>query len=230
MSVNNIKENVEHLPVDGAANQEAADTLYGKEGIDTIASSTEEKAGAKEDTPSNEPVEEVKEEGAKDPGAEQSKEGEEVKEVEYKLELPKETYLDQAAMDNVVAFAKEQKLSNEQAQSILNREHEAISKYQVSQQEAYDAQLNAWRSEVVNDKVMGGDNLKRTSENARRVVERFGNPEFITILNDTGYGDNPEVVRFLSKIGAIMSEDSLIMPGSKAESAKSTEELFYGSN
>jgi hypothetical protein len=150
---------------------------------------------------------------------------------DFKLELNKESLLDNSNVEDVVSFAKENNLTKDQAQQLLSKQEELLVKYAQSELDKYEAQLDAWREEVIKDPVMGGDNLKKTTENARRAVKAFGDDQFINLLNETGYGDNPEVVKFLSKIGALMEDDNLILPSAKAERQnKPMHEYFYGSN
>lgn len=148
-------------------------------------------------------------------------------EIEYKLELDKESYLDNSHVESVTAFAKENNLSNEKAQAILSKQEETISNYIEAAVAKEDAEIAEWRDSVVKDPVMGGDNLNKTVESARRVVDKFGSEAFTDILRDTGYGDHPEVVRFLSRLGSVMSEDSLIMAGDIGTKDVSVEDLFY---
>lgn len=215
-----------------AVNQESANALYG-EPVKEVKSDAIEKTVVTEETSTNEPakaeVDEVEAKSQEDQGSQEGQ-TETKEEVVYKLELSKESRLDNSNVEEIISFAKENNLSNEQAQAILNKQESLISKIFEESQALQEKQISEWREAVINDKVMGGNNLKVTAENARKVVERFGTEEFISILRDTGYGDNPEVVRFLSKIGAIMGDDSLILPSARAESTKSIEELFYGSN
>lgn len=44
---------------------------------------------------------------------------------------------------------------------------------------------------------------------ALRVVQSLGGPEVQAVLNETGAGNRPELVKFFAKIGAMMGEDQL---------------------
>lgn len=150
-------------------------------------------------------------------------------EVEYKLELSKETFLDNSILEDVKAFAKENNLSNEAAQKLLSKQDDIISKFVEAEKNGHDKKVETWREEIISDPVYGGDNLKKMSENAKRVVEKFGSENFKELLRDTGYGDNPEVFKFIAKIGSLMDNDSLVLSGSQGHT-KSIEEVFYGKN
>lgn len=163
---------------------------------------------------------------------EESKEAEskdEAEEIEYKLSLSKESRLDQEYVAKVEEFAKENKLSNESAQALINQQDEILSKMVQDSIDSQDQQIEDWRQEVINDPNLGGDNLKKTSENAKRVIEKFGGPEIIELLDDTGYGNNPHVVKLLATIGEQMGEDSLIFTNTLSDSQQTPEERFYNS-
>ena len=147
----------------------------------------------------------------------------------YKLSLGEESLLGEADLKAVEEFATKHKLSNEVAQELVASQEAAVAKIIDAARDAEESQIEAWRNEVISDPVMGGENLKQTSENARRVVERFGGKEIIDILETSGYGNNPHVLKLLSTIGAVMSEDQLVRGGKPTVAPKSTEDLFYGS-
>jgi len=153
----------------------------------------------------------------------------ESKEIEYKLELQETTSLDNSAVEDAISFAKEHNLSNDTAQAILTKQENTIKEMLESAKEFEENQSNEWRKQTEDDSVLGGENLAATTESARKVLSKFGSEGFVSILRDTGYGNHPEVIRFLSSIGKTMADDTLILAEAKGES-KSIEEIFYGSN
>lgn len=150
--------------------------------------------------------------------------------VEYKLSLPKDSLLDASRVDEIVSDAKERGLSNEAAQENLNRESGAVARFQEAQSEEVEGIRKDWVEETKADKEIGGEKLKETQELAQRVFTRFGNEALKDIFEETGFGDHPEWVRFVSRIGKAMADDQLEMPGSQAKGGKkSAEELLYPS-
>lgn len=153
--------------------------------------------------------------------------------TEYKLNLPKDSLLDQAALDDVISFAKEKGLTNEEAQDILEGENARLAAYvdkqKAQQEEAWKKQTEDWITEWKNDKEIGGADFKKNSELAKRVIDRFGDAAFKEELNRTGFGNHPGLGRLLVKLGKAMSEDQLVLPGAAPASAgkKSTAEVFY---
>lgn len=205
--------------------KEAEDTLYPSE--ETEKPETEEKESTDESTDEGE--KEVADSSGNEGDDTKEEKAEEKEEITYKLELKEKSLLDNSVVDSIKDFAKEHNLSNDMAQHILNKQDELISGMVGAEEEARKQELEEWRNTVINDPVIGGDNLKKTVENARAVVKKYGSESFQEILENTGYGDNPEVVKFLSKIGALMDNDTLYQPNAKG-AQRSAEEVFYGNN
>jgi hypothetical protein len=157
----------------------------------------------------------------------EDKDGEQDKEVEYSLKLDEESLLDVSLVEDVKAFAKENKLSNKQAQGVLKGQEKAVTDFWDRQLDIVEKSKEEWRESVINDPQMGGENLKQTAEHARKVVAKFGSEEFVTLLQETGYGDHPEFVRFTSRLGKLMDNDTLIMPGASGKEARTAEDIFY---
>ena len=59
-------------------------------------------------------------------------------------------------------------------------------------------------------------------ELARAAVRELGGDELATVLTETGLGDNPEMVKLMAKVGAMMGEDRLVGKG-RASTARTPE-------
>ncbi len=143
--------------------------------------------------------------------------------VAYDLTMPKDSLLNPDVKDEILAHAKQEGLSNDAAQALLDREHKAVEKYNKAQLEEFETTRNVWVDEIKADKEIGGDKFNESVEMSRRVIERFGTEDFKSVLEETGWGNNPEVVRIFSRIGASMSEDQFVMPGSQSATGEKTQ-------
>lgn len=146
----------------------------------------------------------------------------------YDLKLPKDSTLGDAHIEKLSTYAKEKGLSNEQAQSLLERESQAVSDYVSNLKETQSTMLKDWVTQAQGDKEIGGEAFKQNAELAKRVVTRFGTDEFKKELNKSGLGNHPELLRVFTRIGKAMSEDQLIIPGAQAAGKRSIESLLYG--
>lgn len=145
----------------------------------------------------------------------------------YDLKLPDGSLLDAKALAQVNEFAKANKLTNQEAQAVLERESNAIASYVESQKAAVAEKQKAWIESVKTDKEIGGDGLGKNVEMAKRVIDRYGSDAFRQALNESGLGNHPELVRLLVRVGKAMSEDQLVIPGTTSGAKKSMEDLFY---
>ncbi len=147
----------------------------------------------------------------------------------YDLKLPENSLLDASHTEKIAAYAKAQGLSNDAAQALLNREATVVADYAEGLKEKQKQKSSEWVDQVKGDTELGGEGFARNSELAKRVINRYGSDALKKELNETGLGNHPELVRFVSRIGKSMSEDQLILPGKNAGGvSKSMEDVFYG--
>jgi hypothetical protein len=162
-----------------------------------------------------------------DPAA-SAKTKEKVVPEKYELQLPKDSPLDPGHLEKIAAYAKERGFSQEEAQAFMERDHEVLAAYVDQQNGKFNETRAGWIEAVKADKEIGGENMPKAVELARRALDRFGSKSLKDELNRTGLGDHPELVRLLSRVGKIMSNDSSILGGNSVDSKKSMAELLYG--
>lgn len=167
--------------------------------------------------------------GPKDPGAKPPDGTARVVPDVYDLKLPDGSLLDAKAKEGLASFAKEKKLTQDEAQALLERENSLLTSYVDSKKEELKQQQQEWIKQIETDKEIGGENVKRNIEMAHRILNRYGDDELKKILNDPtiGYGNYPPLVRIFVRIGKAMSEDQLVLPGTQSTGKKSLEEIFY---
>lgn len=150
--------------------------------------------------------------------------------VVYDLKAPENSNLSADAIEKVTALAKEKGLSNEQAQLLLNRENDAINTFKSSQEESYKSVVSGWAQQVQTDPEMGGERFNETAEGARRALKQFASPEFVKLLETTGFGNHPELVRTFSRINKQMANDKFVRGNEPASEQKSRAQKIYGGN
>lgn len=205
--------------------EDVAETLYSTE--DQPAEDTQE---ATEEKTTDSEAQETEEQATSEEKTEEV-EGDDAQEdtqvEEYELEASKDSLLKSEDVATIQEFAKEHNLTKDQATSLLQKQEGILNTFVEAQQKQVTDTLEGWRQEVINDPTLGGENLQQTSEDAKRAVTAYGSEKFTDMLRDSGYGDHPEVVKFLSNIGRNMRDDELIMPGNKS-APQPIENLFYG--
>lgn len=133
-------------------------------------------------------------------------------EVEYSFTLPEGYTADEELAGELKALAKENNLSPEAAQKVAD----LGIKMQQKQAEAWQKTQDAWVAEVMADKEIGGDKLDANIALGKRALETFGGPELKDLLDSTGFGNNPAIIRAFVKIGKAISDDSLVIANGSA--------------
>lgn len=141
--------------------------------------------------------------------------------AELELKLPDGFKADDARVTAFKATAKELGLDSAKAQKLFDlyatQQAESLKVAEAEGQKLHQGWLDAQKG----DAEIGGEKLPASINNARRAIAKYGTPELRAFLNDTGVGDHPELLRFVSRVGAAMREDSV---GGTAAAAGSTND------
>lgn len=144
--------------------------------------------------------------------------------VVYDFKAPEGMELDAAAVAKFKDLATELKLPADSAQKVVDLQ---VALKQ-AEAEAFAAQVEKWGEETKADKEIGGAKFDENLGLAKKGLEQFATPELRSLLDSTGMGNHPEVVRMLMKVGKAISEDSLVRGGQSEQGTKSTAEVLYG--
>lgn len=145
----------------------------------------------------------------------------------YTLKLPDGSLLDAAHLERTAAFAKERGLSNEDAQKVLERDHATVVAFIEGQKQAMVKKSEEWVQFSKADKEIGGEAFAKNAELAKRVLEKYGTESLRKTLDETGYGNHPELLRVFARVGKAMAEDTLVQPGASGAGTKSPESIMY---
>lgn len=154
------------------------------------------------------------------------------KPVEYDLKLP-EGLVKGDLMDSLKEFAKEKGLTQDEAQKLADLGVKQAQGFVAQLAEAQKTQTAEWATATQTDKEIGGDKLPENLAAAKKALDSFGNPGFKKLLNESGLGNHPEIVRFMVKAGKAISEDGRLVTGGAAQVDRNTlpiEERIYGKN
>jgi len=125
----------------------------------------------------------------------------------YEFVPPEGHVLDDGVIGKFSEVAKELNLSQTNAQKVLDVMAPAIAE---RQQAALQTMTAEWADSARADKEFGGDKLDENLAIARTAMEKFATPEFRTLLNDTGLGNHPEVLRVFVRAGKAISPDTVV--------------------
>lgn len=139
-------------------------------------------------------------------------------EVVYEFEIPQGIEVDQARLDQFKGLAKELGLTADAAKKVVEME---VARVQQAAEQHLKT-ITGWADAVKSDKEIGGDKLAENLATARKAID-LGPPELKELLNSTGLGNHPAVVKWALAVGKKLSEDAFV-PGGKTTVPQNTEE------
>lgn len=156
-------------------------------------------------------------------------EGDEPKEDEdegppeaYDFKAPEGVALDQAAVEAFSPIAKDLKLSQAQAQRLVD----VYAGLQAQQAEAQAAQVKAWAKAVTTDKEIGGSKWAENRAVIARARDQFATPELVQLMEQTGLGSHPEVIKLFVKVGKAISDDGHVIGGNPGPDPRSADSFY----
>ncbi len=132
----------------------------------------------------------------------------------YELTPPEGLTIDADLLAEATPIFKEAGLSNDQAQAILPAAKSLMEKtQQATLQTLIDGgnqQRKAWLDAAKADEQIGGNKWDASLGSAAKALDALGHPEgseFRTALNETGFGNHPEMIRIFARLGEMVGED-----------------------
>lgn len=100
-------------------------------------------------------------------------------------------------------------LSDSQAKNVLDI-------YMKGMEEINEEQDAQFQKERVNNKLAiqqeWGADYERKANLAQRAFNQFADPDAIALMDETGIGEHPALMRMFSNIGSMLSEDNMLAP------------------
>lgn len=168
------------------------------------------------------------EEKSEDKSKEQEETKEE-KEQELELTLSKDSPLNEESLEKMLEFAKENKLSNDEAQLYLELKEEGASEILDGQVTEKKAIVEKWDKDMKSHKEFGGDDYEEHQVISRKVLDRFDvDGELTKFFDETGLWNNPALFSFRHALGMAMSDDKFVDGKPKiVKQEKSMKENWY---
>ena len=127
--------------------------------------------------------------------------------------------------DEFKALARELKLSEEQVQRLADFESACAKRKAEQAVTRKHQQTTAWANET---RALYGAGLEQEITFALRAANAFGGQELRALLEETGLGNHPVIIRTLSGIGRTISEDACPGGNPAAPQDKTFAEALYG--
>jgi len=126
---------------------------------------------------------------------------------QYDFKAPEGKHFDAEVLQHFSEVAKELNLTNEGAQKMLDKLAPALEAKQTA---AMSEAVKQWEADTRADKEFGGEKFNENLGVANQALQQFGTPELKNLLNQSGLGNHPEVVRFFYRAGKAISQDGFV--------------------
>jgi hypothetical protein len=120
----------------------------------------------------------------------------------YEFKLPEGRELDNGLVEKFTPVLKELKIGQEGAQKLA----ELLVADQAAKEQTYREITEGWKQDTI--KELGSDYQAKLGV-AAKFIDRFGNDQVRQVLNDTGLGNHPEVVKMFINAGKHFSDDTV---------------------
>lgn len=141
-----------------------------------------------------------------DAGKGKGDEGGDVDPASYDLTAPEGYDVDPEVESEFREFAASNKFSKETVGALRGFQVKMIEK----QAEQHTAMVADWGNQVKADKEIGGANLAVSTAAARAAMQEFFPPDARAILEQTGLGNHPAIVKGMARVGRAMGEHKTI--------------------
>lgn len=143
---------------------------------------------------------------------------------QYEFKPPEGVEFDEATIGVYAEAAREAGLSQQAADIVLNK----IAPHLAQQQAARLAEArNDWARQSRADAEFGGGKLDENLAVAKKAVEALASPDLKTLLEQSGLGNHPEIIRLFYRAGRSLSQDAFV--GGKA-AQMNAQSIFPKSN
>lgn len=144
----------------------------------------------------------------------------------YTFTPPEGSTYDPEILTAFSGAAKKANLTQEAAQQLIEEMAPALAARQIDQVKAIHEE---WSSAVAADTELGGDKMRETLGVARKALDSFktSGPPLLKLLNDTGLGNHPDVLRYLLHVGQAISEDKIVTGAQKGSNSATVASVLY---
>lgn len=151
---------------------------------------------------------------------------------------PVEVEIDQALLTEATPVLKDLGLTNDQANKVAALVPKVQQRFAQQQADSFAAMKADWAKEVQADPEIGGKNWPQTEALAAKALDTFGAPsvkdadgnetnEFRILLNETGLGNHPVMLKMFRQIGEKLGEDGFARSEAPPPKPKSRAEILY---
>lgn len=140
--------------------------------------------------------------------------------------LPEGLQADPELTTELKTVARELNLTQAQAQRLADLGVKSTQKQLQAIEAHVERQRDAWADETRADAEIGGAALQESLSHAKRALSEFGSPKLLALLNESGAGNHPEVIRAFAKMGRAMAADKVV-PASRPVTERNPAKILF---
>jgi len=140
------------------------------------------------------------------------------------FDLPNDFDMNNETLAEYHTWSKENNLTQEQAQKGVDM----VAQMKQAEMQQWVEQQKSWVEEAKADAEYGNDKFDESISVAVKARDSFGTSEFNEMLDSSGLGNHPEMIRFLHRVGKAISENSVVVGGTTT-SQLTREAVLYPS-
>lgn len=145
----------------------------------------------------------------------------------YEFKAPEGATFDTQVIEQFSEVAKELNLPQDAAQKMLDKVAPVLAARQAEQMQTARTE---WAEAAKADKEFGGEHLNENLAVAKKALDTFGSPELRTLLDTSGLGNHPELIRMMVRAGKAISEDKVVTGGLGSTPDSPAQRMYPGMN
>lgn len=141
--------------------------------------------------------------------------------------------LSELELDGKATHEAVQKFGQKALEFHINEVKNTIEGLTKIYQESWDNQKAAWKEAFLNDPEIGGNRFQTTIDSALTFIRTHGGTpeqqqEFRALMDTSGLGNHPAMIRMLAKAGQAMKEGAPLAAPKPVSQPKSRTQVMYG--
>lgn len=160
--------------------------------------------------------------------------GEEGAPDKYTFEAPEGVDVDQGALDQFSELAKDLDLSQEAYQKIVEYDLKRSQEANDAAVAEWNSRVQSWKDASKTDKEIGGDDFAESTQLAQSSINQFADDDFRALMksptadNPNGLAliNHPAVMRFLTRVGKVIADPSIITGDAATPSEEAHDRLY----
>lgn len=139
--------------------------------------------------------------------------------------VPENSLISPAALETFKQYATEVNLPAQTLQKWIEQEEIRLQKEAEIQAKTRQEQQETWAQQT---QTLLGERWQEEVSRAVRAADVFGGPELRQLLEETGLGNHPAIVRTFARVGKRIAEDASVAGAPGACTDKTFAQALYG--